>query len=178
MIDPDKAESVGAEIAVSRGYGRDELIWWASYSWARTRDWTELGKIERSWDQTHTLKTGISWNPGAWQLSAAAEIHTGWPKTLLVAEETRDTAGSGAIDVAVGDRNSARHRAFASVDARLSRSVDVGRGNLSLYLDVTNLSNRKNPCCTTFALSEGGSLVSRNGHWLSLVPSLGLVWRF
>ena len=45
-------------------------------------------------------------------------------------------------------------------------------------LEITNLYDRANPCCTEYSLLPDGSLASREAHWLPLVPSLGAVWRF
>jgi hypothetical protein len=170
MIDPDKAESFGAELSVSRGTSDDDFLWWASYSWAQTRDWTAAGKIERSWDQTHTLKGGVVMRRAPWDFSAAAEVHTGWPTTGLFVDE------AGAIGVT--GRNQLRHDTFASVDVRISRDIEVRRGELTAFLDVTNVLNRDNPCCTEYRLDAQNELASRKGNWLPLLPSLGFVWRF
>ena len=170
MIDPDKAESFGAELSITHGNSSDDLLWWMSYSWAETRDWTDAGKVERSWDQTHTLKGGVAWRRKPWDFSAAAEVHTGWPTTALVV----DTAG----DIGVTERNQRRYATFATVDIRVSRAVEVKRGELIAYLDVTNLLDRDNPCCTEYHLNAQGELVSRTSHWLPLLPSLGVIWRF
>jgi outer membrane receptor protein involved in Fe transport len=170
IIDPDKAESFGAELSITRGTSSDDLLWWMSYAWAETRDWTSAGKVARSWDQTHTLKGGVAWRRKPWDFSAAAELHTGWPTTALVV----DTAGG----IGVTERNRQRYDTFASVDIRISRAFEVRRGELTAYLEVTNLLDRDNPCCTEYRFDVQGELVSRTSHWLPLLPSLGLVWRF
>jgi hypothetical protein len=170
MIDPDKAESFGAELSITRGNSSDDLLWWMSYSWAETRDWTSEGKVERAWDQTHTLKGGIAWRRGPWNFSAAAEVHTGWPATALLVD-----AGG---DIQVTGRNELRYDTFASADIRISREFEVRRGELNAYFEVTNLLDRANPCCTEYRLGSQGELVSRTSNWLPLLPSLGVVWRF
>jgi hypothetical protein len=170
MIDPNKAESIGAEISLTHGISGDDVLWWASYSWAQARDWTDDGRIERSWDQTHTLKGGVLVQRAPWDFSAATEIHTGWPTTAL----SVDAAGT----ISVTERNQLRHATFATLDLRVSRRFDVPRGNFTAYLDVTNALNRANPCCTEYSLGSEGELLSRTRHWLPLVPSLGFVWRF
>lgn len=170
MIDPDKAESFGAELSLTHGSSADDLLWWASYSWAETRDWSGEGKVERSWDQTHTLKAGIALRRGHWNFSAAAEWHTGWPTTELAT----DVAGN----ITITGRNRLRYSPFASLDLRASREFDVGRGELTAFLEITNALNRDNPCCTEYRIDSAGNLLSRTTHWLPLVPSLGVVWRF
>jgi len=170
MIDPDKAESFGAEVSITRGTSSDDLLWWASYTWAETRDWSDEGKIARSWDQTHTLKAGVVMRRAPWDFSAAAEVHTGWPRTALSVDE--------AGEIGVTGRNQLRHDTFASLDFRISRDFDIRRGELNAYLEVTNGLDRANACCTEYQLDSQGALISRTGHWLPLVPSLGVVWRF
>ncbi len=170
MIDPDKAESIGAEFTVARGAGGDELVWWASYGWSRTRDWIAARKVERSWDQTHAVKAGLVLTRGRWDLGAAAEIHTGWPTTLLL--------GAPATGLGITERNGLRHATFASLDLRVSRAFEVRRGELRAFLEITNSLDRTNPCCTEYSLDEQGDLQARTARWLPLVPSLGVVWRF
>jgi hypothetical protein len=71
---------------------------------------------------------------------------------------------------------------FGSLDARVSRRFDLARGDLTVFLEVTNLSNRENPCCTEYSagLDESGNpvLLASDSTWLPIVPSLGVVWRF
>ncbi len=165
MIDAPEAESRGAEIMASYGAGDDDLIWWLGYSWSEVEDTMASGKTKRSWDQTHTGKLGVSWRWGAWNFSAAGEVHTGWPRTLIATE-----------------LNSSRYSVFHTLDARVSRNFDVKRGSLTAFLEVTNLYNRKNPCCTEYSIQAvgggGTELVGTEKYWLPIVPSLGVVWRF
>ena len=105
QVDPRKAESLGAELSIIRGTPSDSLLWWASYAWAQTRDWTDDGKIERNWDQTHAVKAGLSWKRRNWDLSGALEVHTG------LAEERTDTyvrIGTRWLEDAVGRNNGAQ----------------------------------------------------------------------
>lgn len=165
QIDSPEAESSGVELMASHGAGDDSLFWWLGYAWSEVDDSTENGKIKRSWDQTHTVKAGMSWRWGPWDISAAGEAHTGWPKTLLTSE-----------------RNSLRYSVFHTVDARVSRDFKLRRSELTAFLEVTNLYNRNNPCCTEYSMQAqpGGatSLVAREARWLPIVPSLGVIWRF
>ena len=164
-IDAFRAESRGVELTASFGSGSDNLFWWLGYAWSEVEDSVSTGKVKRSWDQTHTVKGGVSWRWGAWDISAAGEVHTGWPKTEL-----------GTV------RNDSRYSVFHTVDARISRDFTVKRGELTAFLEVTNLYNRANPCCTEYSLQPTTSgpdeLVAREAHWLPVVPSLGVVWRF
>lgn len=180
-IDAGSAESYGAEFTISHGDADESLIWWLGYAWSKVQDTVADAKVRRSWDQTNTVKAGISWRWGAWDLSAAGELHTGWPKTELIEETATNPDGSAGLAIAATERNSLQYSINHSVDIRVSRNFDIRRGNLTAFFEVTNLYDRANPCCTEYSLSDdanGVSLVSRESHWLPLVPSLGIVWRF
>lgn len=180
-IDAESAVAEGLEVTV-RGEGSDELAWWASYSWSRTEDAYENESTKRSWDQTHAISAGLSRDWRKWSFSVAAVLHTGWPKTLLITETIPDADGSTRLIASVEPRNSRRHAVFQSLDARVSRRFDVAKGDLTAFLEVTNLYNRENPCCTEYStdLDSNGNafLQAREEYWLPVVPSLGFVWRF
>lgn len=164
-IDPISAEAHGAELMVSEGDAGQELFWWFGYAWSEVFDKTVDQKIARSWDQTHAIKAGLSWRWGHWDFSAAGEVHTGWPKSVLPAEEL----------------NTSRYSIFHRLDIRVSREFDVRRGDLTVFLEVSNLYDRENPCCTEYSMTTGPSgplLLEKETNWLPLLPSLGIVWRF
>lgn len=181
-IDATTAVSRGVEILFSRGSSADNLLWWFGYIWSEVEDSTTTGKRKRSWDQTHTAKFGASWRWGRWDFSTAGELHTGWPKTLLLTETRVNPDGSETLVLSTTELNKSRHRAYQTLDARVSRSLTVRRGQLNVFLEVTNLYSRSNPCCTEYSLAdnsgEGPTLTSRTANWLPIVPSLGIVWTF
>ena len=178
MIDPTGAEATGIELTLTRGAPDDDLIWWFGYDWSRIIDETASGKIRRSWDQTHTAKGGISWRYRQWNFSAAAEVHTGWPRTVLESTSVLLPDGSAGLLLDASDRNARRFSPYQALDVRISRDLPISRGDLTVYLEVGNVTNRANPCCTEFSLSEDAELLARERHWLPLVPSLGVVWKF
>lgn len=177
----ESARSEGLELSLA-GTGAEDLAWWASYTWSRAEDETRGESIRRGWDQTHALNAGFSVEWKAWSFSAAAVVHTGWPKTLLHAEAVGNPDGSTTLVASAEPRNSRRHALFASLDARASRRFDLPRGDLTAFLEVTNLGNRENPCCTVYSVGfdESGEplLLASESTWLPIVPSLGIVWRF
>lgn len=177
QVDPASAEAAGLELMLSRGDAADDLLWWLGYSWARAEDFTASGDVLRSWDQTHTLKAGLSWRWGGWNFSAAGEVHTGWPRSSLTGELVAQPGGP-ALVLEASPRNVTRFADFNTLDVRVSREVDVSRGTLTAFLEVSNLYDRANPCCTEYSVAEDGSLAERHRNWLPLVPSLGVVWRF
>lgn len=180
-IDADEATARGIEVTLSGG-GDHHLAWWASYAWSQSVDQIDGRGVRRSWDQRHSLSAGISRDWHHWSLSAAAIARSGWPRTVLTGETIRDPDGTAHLDLAVGPRNDLRHDVFQSLDVRVSRRFDLPRGELTAFLEVTNLLNRENACCTEYSagLDENGdpALIAEQGNWLPLVPSLGVLWRF
>ncbi|HSQ70586.1 MAG TPA: TonB-dependent receptor [Steroidobacteraceae bacterium] len=175
-IAPSGARAEGVELLVAR---RSDQPWngWLSYAWSRVDDRLDGTDIARSWDQTHSIGGGITWASGAWQASVAASYHTGWPVTDLSRSE-----GDEPTTPPRGERNGSRYADFASVDLRISRDFELRRGTLSAFAEMTNALDRRNPCCTDFVIEtapDGSSEVRREyRHWLPLVPSVGLVWRY
>ena len=177
-VDASGAEAIGAEVTLNQGSSEEDVLWWVSYAWSEVEDATADGDIKRSWDQTHTAKVGTSWRWGLWNFSAAGEVYTGWPKTVMNGEMVAAPGGGSDLVLEVGGRNDSRYSVFHGVDIRISRDFDVARGDLTAFLEITNLYDRANPCCTEYSLLPDGSLASRESHWLPLLPSLGAVWRF
>lgn len=177
-VDAEGSEALGVEFTLTQGSAEEDLLWWVGYGWSEVEDATQDGDVKRSWNQTHTVKAGLSWRWGPWDFSAAGEVHTGWPKTLLTVETVVGPDGTERLVLDTSDRNALRYSVFHSLDARVSRKFDVPRGDLTAFLEISNLYDRANPCCTEYALRLDGSLTSREAHWLPLVPSLGVIWRF
>ena len=164
-------------MTLNQGSSVEDVLWWFSYAWSEVEDATAEGDVKRGWDQTHTVKGGMSWRWGPWNFSAAGEVHTGWPKTVMTGEVVTGPGGDILV-LDVSERNDSRYSVFHAVDVRVSREFDLARGDLTAFLEITNLYNRANPCCTEYSLLPDGSLHGRQSNWLPLVPSLGVVWRF
>jgi len=176
-IAPDGARAEGLEWLLTRR-SADPWNGWLSYTWSRVRDELDGVDVPRSWDQTHSAGGGLSWASGPWQATLAGSYHTGWPTTpgRLVGNEPAPP------QIELGRRNSARLTDYASVDLRISRDFALSRGDLTVFAEVTNAADRRNPCCTEFSLEPGsnGNLVLEKDyrHWLPLVPSIGVLWRY
>jgi hypothetical protein len=168
-VDPSAARADGLELLLTHQPGS---AWsgWASYAWSRVVDRLDGADVRRAWDQTHTLNAGLGWTHGPWQATVAGQYHTGWPVTSIGV----DADG----DVVIGPRNDSRYAHFGSLDARLSREWPLPRGTLAAHVEVTNALDRRNPCCTDLAYGEDGTLDRDLRHWLPLVPSIGVLWKF
>lgn len=174
-IAPVRANAQGTELTLRRS-AAPHMSWWLSYSWSSVKD--EFGHIAmpRSWDQTHLLTGGIAWKSDRWELSLAGTYHSGWPTTDTELIETDPIPL-----VATGPRNGRRLDDYRTLDARVARNFLLERaGTVTLFLELTNLLNRKNQCCVEYDVDEADPLVldTQTRFYLPILPSLGFVWRF
>ncbi len=175
-VAPTTARAHGVEISADRITGA--WNWWATYSWSEVSDRVDGRDEPRSWDQRHALQAGIAWHDERWSFSAAASVHSGWPTTGLELDEIgTDADGAPLYEAVTGPRNAERLPTFASLDARVSRSFDVRRGTLMVFVEVSNLLNRRNVCCIDRDIGDDG-LESSLDYWMPLLPAIGILWEF
>jgi len=180
-IDADEAEASGVELTLRREAERG-FSGWISAAFARARDRDADRWAARLWEQRQTLSFGTSWTGAKWNVSLAGLFHDGTPTTRL-GSELVNVPGQGQVAViAPGPRNGARLGEYQRVDLRANRDVALRSGKLSYYLEVTNLLDRKNPCCIEGGHQEthGGQnyLVFDQTYWLPLMPSFGVQFEF
>ena len=172
-IAPEEADARGLEVFLDHRLG-SALTWWAGYSWSRVTDRIDGRRQPRSWDRTHALSAGISWDTDRWNIGSAVALHTGWPTTPVA------LGASGAI-VALGERNSDRVGYYRAVDLRITRKFQRPRSSGSVFLELTNVFDRSNPFSQEYELVRGASsdaLRLDTLHTLPRVPSLGVIWSF
>jgi outer membrane receptor protein involved in Fe transport len=173
---PDHALAQGLELSLVR-QGAAPLSWWLSYTWSSVRDEDDGVWTRRSWDQTHAVNAGIAWRNERWEFSLAAQYRTGWPTTdaFLVVFDSPSLAETGP-------RNGERLRVYFTLDGRVARKFTFERaGNLTVFAEVTNLTNRSNDCCIEYDVeTEEGDPFLDLGRvdYLRIFPSLGFIWRF
>ena len=180
-LEPSSAQARGAEFSISRATGN--WHWWASYTWSKTTDEIDGRDEYRSWDQRHAVQGGFGWTGASWDLSLAASVHDGWPTTdLSLTQDGVDPDGEPVFIVVPGPRNALRHDDFASIDFRASRRIDVRRGTLSIFLEISNITNRKNVCCIDWDVmddAQGNPALERGlDYWLPRLPAIGVLWEF
>ncbi|MDH3304377.1 MAG: TonB-dependent receptor [Gammaproteobacteria bacterium] len=180
-LDPPRAEARGVELSADRTM--NAWSWWATYTWSTVTDRIDGRNVPRSWDQRHALQGGFAWDNEVWSFSAAASVHSGWPRTdLALVEEGRDADGEPIYVAVPGLRNELNHPTFASVDVRVSRKYKVRRGSLLAFIEISNLFNRRNVCCIDWDLDEdalgNAALEFSHDYWLPLLPAIGVLWEF
>ena len=180
-IAPERAESTGVEVLVSRDTLRP-LSWWASYTLSRVDDVVTGREIPRSWDQRHRLAAGVAWSGEKWVFSAAANYHTGWPETELFLITAPSPAGTPQMVTVPGERNALRFGSYSRVDLRAERSMDTATGRFRFFVETTNLLERTNQCCVDYEFehsADGTPFLERDvGRGLPRVISAGVRWEF
>jgi hypothetical protein len=180
-IDAPEAEARGVELTLRRETDRG-LGGWISVVSAEARDREAQRWVARTWDQEHALSFGVGWTAHKWNLNFAGLIHSGTPTTHLGGAVVTRPGGLQEVVVVPGPRNRARLGPYARVDARLNRDVPLRNGKFSWYFEITNLFDRKNPCCVEDFEANGRvadpRVITEESNWLPMLPSLGFQYEF
>ena len=174
-VEPNTSEASGLEFNV-RAPLRENLSALGSLSWSTVADDFGDGDVPRSWDQSLAATAGITWKVSQLSLSALAGWHRGWPRTPY---QLTMPIGVAPGTIVLGDRNSRRWSNYYTFDLRGSWNWPMRRGELTTTLEITNSTDRANPCCASLEGAFAGQplLVSTN-NWLPLFANLGFVYRW
>ena len=180
-LDPSGSRSRGIEVSLERNDG--PLRWWATYTLSEATDRINGREELRSWDQRNAFVGGVGFSDERWDLGLVASVRSGWPLTeLSLVQDGFDDDGEPLLRAVPGSRNAGRYDTFASVDLRIARKWKLSRGALTAFLEVSNLANRRNPCCLDWDLEENDSEVEvlERGvdYWMPLLPAVGVLWEF
>lgn len=182
-IEAPVARAQGVEITARRE-ADSGFAGWASVSLASAEeDVVGEGWTPRLWEQRHSLSFGLSWTAARWNLNLAGLYHSGAPTTRLSQAQVTPPGGQPVDVIVAGPRNGEKLGAYARVDLRASRTVQLRGSRLNYYLEVTNLLNRRNPCCTeSYQLERNADgwlrLHSEESYWLPMLPSFGFQFEF
>ena len=173
-----------------RGRRGARFDWWLAYSYARAEDRIAgIGGIAedtvpRGLDQPHTLAVDLSYRlPRQWSLNLAWRYHSGWPTTPVAAAfvvDPEDPEAEEELVAVFGRLYSERLPDYHRLDLRASRRWELrqGRGGqLTFFIDVQNLYNRRNLAGFDLKLDEeAGTVELEAEHWPGIFPSLGIAW--
>jgi hypothetical protein len=119
---------------------------WITYSLIRSerKDHPDSAWRPFDYDQTHVAGVLASYDlGGGWQAGARFRYATGMPRTDVTGSyyDARDDAYQPLF----GAHNGIRIPAFYQLDARLEKTMTLSGHRTNVFLDVQNLTNRKNP---------------------------------
>jgi hypothetical protein len=180
LVAPERGEARGLEVLLS---AERPLSWWLGYSFAQADDVIGGETVPRSWDQRHALDAGVTYNFGAWSLSAVANLHTGWPTTTLALMPSNAPNAIDGVVAVPGPRNGERLSPTRRIDFHASRTFAAGAGSLRVFAEVTNITDRDNVCCVRYeqtetAPGEPPALTMEERRGLPLTINFGALWQF
>ena len=143
---------------IGRAYGvqvllRQELLrgffGWVTYTLSKSqrRDHADSDWRLMDYDQTHVLAVLASYDFGhGWQAGSRFRYATGMPRTPVMLNPPGYFNNLTALtEPNFGVQNSIRIPAFYQLDARIEKAFTLRRAKISAFLDVQNVTNRKNP---------------------------------
>jgi hypothetical protein len=174
-IAPRGAVSDGIELSARRSLGAHFNLS-GTYTLSRTYDELVHGDVPRSWDQRQAANLGAAWTSAKFNASVLIGWHSGWPRTSITAIPGMS---NGPVYLQFGAPNALRWGQYLSADVHLSRSVFTRIGELSLWLEVTNATNRGNDCCAELAPVAAPATVPTwvTDVWAGRSVNLGFSWR-
>lgn len=118
---------------------------WLSYTWSKSVRWNPYqAEYNYEYDQTHNINLVASRDLGRnWKISGRLRYVTGNPMTPI-ASSTFDSDNDVYIPVR-GPIYSERQGPFSQLDLRFDKKFILDREIWSLYIDVQNALNQKNP---------------------------------
>ncbi|MCY3859318.1 MAG: TonB-dependent receptor [Gammaproteobacteria bacterium] len=160
LIKAGQARSRGLEVAAS--YGSQSLSWKLTHVWLDSRERVGGTWHKRSWDQPRSFKAQASWSRNNWHVGGNLTYRTGWPITPLITDPTQ-------LPQLL---NTDRLPDFLSLELHFARTVQVRRGDLEIYGDITNLTDHRN---LTGHLYDA-DFARRPAFGLPAIPAIGIRW--
>ena len=166
----------GAGLEVSAQRRTERWLLWLSYTLS-TIQTRPTAPSPHSWttmdlDQTHNLNLVASVSLGAWQLGARFRYTTGFPYTPY----SLGFDANGQPELVSGAVNSLRLADFASLDLRIDRAWRRRWGQVSVFLDVQNLTNADNEEGIKYELDFPSVNASRQPG-LPILPLFGVAYQ-
>lgn len=174
-IVPGGSEASGVEFNIRKSL-RENWSTWGSFSWSEVTDDFGGREVPRSWDQPLAATAGINWKGSRFSVSALGGWHRGWPRTR---HELTPPVGNVPGTMVLDDRNGDRWSDFYTFDLRGAWNWRMRRGELTTTLELTNSTDRANPCCSTLeGAFPGEPLLVRTESWLPFIVNLGFEYRW
>lgn len=146
-----------------------------SYTWSRSTRWNpKQSENVFQYDQTHNFNLVAAHEVARnWKLSSRFRYVTGNPSTPVVGA-TYDSDNEVYIPQR-GALYSTRFKDFYQLDLRIDRKIISDKSIWSLYLDVQNVLNTKNPETLQYAYDYS---TSETVNGLPILPSIGVKGEF
>ncbi len=166
----------GLDLYYRMNLGKFDLTMSYGYLVAEEKGISDPGFYPRVSDQRHTVSVAATWRPGnTWEIYLRAFYGSGYayaPYTVAV-----DSASMIAKWV-TGLQNSAHLPPYERVDVRLAKSLTLFKCPAQLYLDVTNVLDRRNVWSYSYTYDSFGHPTAQPMRLVGIVPAIGISWNF
>ncbi|MCK5652804.1 MAG: hypothetical protein KAJ42_15545 [Gemmatimonadetes bacterium] len=181
FIQAEEGRAHGIEL-FAKGTTGSWLVWAASYALSRTEEKIDEEWVPRPFDQRHAINLQLTLRPlPHWSFSMGWIYHSPWPCTSKTFSLGWTVNGYSYVTGEFGPMNQERLIPYHRIDFRVSRDFPLRKGNLLVYLDVFNATNRLNAQSPAYSVTIQGDtfFVEPTIHpQLEMMPSLGLRWVF
>lgn len=175
LVNGGEGRSFGAQFLLRRELSKG-LFGWVAYTILRSErkdagatDWRLF-----DYDQTHVLTALASYDLGkGFDIGIRARYTSGYPRTPVIGSYF--DARRATYEPVLGSKNSTRIPDFVQVDVRASKRFKLQTSSLEIYLDVQNVSNRKNPEEIAY---NADYTEQRYIEGLPILPVLGAKWEY
>jgi TonB family protein len=167
--------SYGAQFMLRKSL-KDGFFGWIAYTLLRSERQDQPSTAYRlfDFDQTHVLTALAAYQFGkGFDVSARFRYATGYPRTPVTGSYY--DSRRFLYEPELGPKNSSRIPDFWQLDVRLSKRFTFGTQEIEAYLDVQNVTNRKNP--EELAYSPDYTQ-KRYVYGLPILPVVGARWSF
>jgi len=175
LLAQGEGRAYGMQLLIRREIAHG-LFGWVAYTLLRSERRNGPSDAWRlfDFDQTHVLTALASYDLGkGFELGSRFRYASGYPRTPVVGayyDLRRDL-----YDPILGATNSTRIPAFVQVDVRLSKRWSLAGTQLEAYVDVQNVSNRKNYEEIVYSADYSNK---RYIQGLPVLPVVGAKWNF
>ena len=175
LVNGGEGRSYGAQFLLRHELSKG-FFGWVAYTILRSERKEAGTDFYRlfDFDQTHVLTALASYDLGkGFDIGVRGRYASGYPRTPVTSSYF--DSRSATYQPVLGDKNSIRIPAFFELDVRVAKRFKLQSSSLEIYLDVQNVSNRKNP--EEIAYNADYS-ERRYIEGLPILPVLGVKWEF
>ena len=181
FLEPEEGRAQGVEVSLNMA-GPSPFSWSVSYALAESEERIGGEWYPTPYDQRHAVNLSLAYRPTPdWAFTTGWVYHSPWPFTGQSFSEGTTVGGSHYVERTFDTLNQERLPTYRRLDLRASRWIRTGKGDLLIYLDVFNLTNRENATSVDYRpqVSGGEVVVREDFHTqLPIMPSIGFSWSF
>jgi hypothetical protein len=175
LVNGGEGRSYGAQFLLRHELAKG-FFGWVAYTILRSERKDAGSDAYRlfDFDQTHVLTALASYDLGkGFDVGVRGRYASGYPRTPVV--DSYFDSRSATYQPVLGAKNSIRIPEFVELDVRVAKRFKLQTSSLEIYLDVQNVSNRKNPEEIAY---NADYTQRRYIEGLPILPVLGIKWEF